>query len=85
VNAVYQKKGVLFLSKWELIDILSTINSYLFVFGNHADFSRILRRINEDKSLSDKERDFVILDLKEVFDGSLTDFVVVPIEVSMGK
>lgn len=84
MNAVFQKKGVLFLSKWELLETLSTVNSYLFVFGNHADFSRILKRIYEGKNLVGKDRVFTLADLKSAVDEKITDFAVVPIEVSMG-
>jgi hypothetical protein len=81
---MYQKQGVLFLTKWELIEVLSTVNSYLFVFEKPADFSRILRQIYEGKTLVGEDRVFTLSDLKSAVDENLTDFVVVPIEVSMG-
>jgi hypothetical protein len=76
--------GVLFLSKWELLEILSTVNSYLFVFGKPADFLRILKRIYEGKTLYGKDRVFTLADLREAVDESLTNFVVVPMEISIG-
>jgi hypothetical protein len=77
-------EGVLSLSKWELLDLLSTVNSYLFVFGKPADFSRVLKRVYDEKPLNKKDRAGVLCDLKSSVDEKITGFVVVPIGFSMG-
>jgi hypothetical protein len=70
-------EGVLSLSKWELLDLLSTVNSYLFVFGKPADFSRVLKRIYDEKPLNKNDRAKVLDDLKSAICEEIADFVVV--------
>jgi hypothetical protein len=69
----------LFLSKWQLIDILLEVRSYQFLFGNPAGLSRTLKRIHDDKPIL-KERPNVIHDLKQVVPGDYDDYDLVPHE-----
>jgi prephenate dehydratase len=81
---MFQSKGVLSLSKWELLNILSTVNSHIFVYGQPKGFIRILKQIYDDRELDGKDRAFIMSDLRLAVDENLRDFLVVPIENSMG-
>jgi hypothetical protein len=66
--------GFLYLTKWELLDALCTVNSYLFVFGKPKGFLRVLRRVYHDKELKGLERSLVITDLRASVDGQFYDY-----------
>jgi hypothetical protein len=66
--------GFLYLTKWELLEVLCTVNSYLFVFGKPKGFLKVLKRIHKDKELNPLERSLVMADLRASVDGQFYDY-----------
>jgi hypothetical protein len=66
--------GFLYLSKWELIEVLCTVNSHLFVFGQPKRFVRILKRVYNDKELKGLDRSLVMVGLRSTIDGEFYDY-----------
>jgi hypothetical protein len=66
--------GFLYLTKWELLEVLSTVNSHLFVFGKPKGFLKVIKRIYKDKELNPLERALVMSDLWTAADGQFYDY-----------